>query len=83
MKAKVTLNGVRIHKDSTQTSRIVGTLNDGDEIDIEAEYGEWVKMTSGGWIKARYTEPTELGLSAYATKDYVNEMLGVIENGSY
>ena len=60
MKAKVTRSGARIHKKNSNLSQVIGSLEIGDEIEIEAEYGRWVKLVNGGWLKAVYTEPTDL-----------------------
>lgn len=61
MKATVTANGVCLYERNTGMSYIVGHVNKGDELDLEAEYGEWAKLTDGGWIRTCFTEPTELG----------------------
>lgn len=86
MKARIVANGVRIYEGSTNFSHVVGSIDSGSEINIEAEYGEWVKIADGGWVKACYTEPIDLsagGGEKYATKAYVDERIGVIENGAY
>lgn len=61
MKAKVLLNGVRIYERGTDRSPIIGSVDRNTILDIEVEYGEWVKLASGGWVKACYTEAVEAG----------------------
>ena len=60
MKAKVKANGVLVRKSNTNMSPVIGSVAPGTTIDIEAEYGEWVKLADGGWVKACYTEATDL-----------------------
>jgi hypothetical protein len=89
MRARVNANGVRLYEYNSTISPAKGFLANGEEIEIKAEYGGWCQLMDGRWVEACYTEAIEVGggadvdLSAYATKDYVNETLGVIENGSY
>ena len=90
MRAKVNANGVRLYEHNSTLSAAKGFLAYGEEIEISAEYGDWCQLADGRWVEACYTEAIDVSgggadvdLSAYATKDYVNEMLGVIENGSY
>lgn len=52
MKAKVKANGVLVRKSNSNMSPVIGSVAPGAIIDIEAEYGEWVKLTDGGWVKA-------------------------------
>jgi hypothetical protein len=63
MKARIIANGVQVRKESSNSSPAIGSVALGEEIDIEAEYGEWVKLASGGWVMACYTEVTDAGTS--------------------
>ena len=63
MKARIIANGVQVRKESSNSSPAIGSVALGEEVYIEAEYGEWVKLASGGWVMACYTEVTEAGTS--------------------
>ena len=77
MKAKVIANGVRLHKSSSVYSDAVGFAECGSELDIEAEYGEWCKLTDGRWVEAAYTEPIDTGTS---WNDLADKPFGIIEH---
>ena len=80
MKAKVIANGVRLHKSSSAYSDAVGFAERGSELDIEAEYGEWCKLTDGRWVEAAYTEPIDTGTSwnDLADKPFYAEEMNII-----
>ena len=60
MRARIKANGVQLYKGHTYMSPIVGQLANGEEVELEGEYGCWVKVKDKGWVKAAHTEAIEL-----------------------
>ena len=60
MKARIKANGVQLYASHTYMSPIVGQLANGEEVELEGEYGCWVKVKDLGWVKAAHTEAIEL-----------------------
>lgn len=73
MKAKVKANGVLVRQSNTNMSPVIGSVAPGTILDIEAEYGEWVKLADGGWVKACYTEATDLSGAGTSWNDLTDK----------
>ena len=62
MKARIKANGVQLYGSHTYMSPIVGQLAKGTEVELEGEYGCWVKVKDKGWVKAAHTEAIDLSV---------------------
>lgn len=76
MKAGVRANGVLVRQSNSNMSPVIGSVSSGAVLDIEAEYGEWVKLTDGGWVKACYTEAVEVSGGASSWNDLEDKPFG-------
>lgn len=83
MKARVRASGVLVRQSNSNMSPVIGSVAPGTVLDIEAEYGEWVKLTSGGWVKTCYTEAMEVSGGASSWNDLEDkpfyEESGIVE----
>ena len=52
----VTTQSVKVRKENSSSSEIIGTMREGANISVVAETTNWVQRKHGGWIAKKYVE---------------------------